>query len=227
MLNFSFSFTSKTALKLLFILIGIEVLFCSIFLIDFLLDHPSWRIHELFDLDNEANIPTWFSTLQLALTGLFTLCIGFNQNYAKPPSKASIITLGIGFLYLSMDEAASIHEKITLIFHNNPWVPYFDGVHGIWIVVYGCTAILLSLIFHRDIFRFFKYFPKIAIIFLLAMLTYLAGAGGAETITYFYIDRNNPFAYIFEVITEEFLEMLGVSILLYSMALLALKKTPH
>jgi len=123
-----------------------------------------------------------------------------------------------------MDEGSSIHEKLTLVFHNNPLVPYFDGVHGIWIVVYGCIGIITLLILRKDIFAVCKYFRKEALIFLYGMIIFLAGTAGAETITFFYIDKSNPFVYTIEVILEEFLEMAGASILAYSVLLLAIQK---
>ena len=70
----------------------------------------------------------------------------------------------------------------------------------------------------------FKHFRKEALIFLGGMIVFLAGAGGGETITYFYVDKSNPFVYTVEVVVEEFLEMSGASILFYSVLLLAIKK---
>ena len=157
-------------------------------------------------------------------SGLIPLLVAFSRTATPPPSRRGLVFFGLGFIYLSMDEGSSIHEKLTLVFHNNPLVPYFEGVHGIWIVVYGCIGIIVLLILSRDIFAVCKYYRKEALIFFGGMIVYLAGAGGAETITYFYIDKSNPFVYTIEVILEEFLEMSGASILLYSVLLLAIKK---
>jgi hypothetical protein len=198
-----------------------------VYLNDFLLGGPVWRIHELFNLDGENSISTWFSIVQLFLIGFISLLVAFSQTTTPPPSKNGLTFFGLGFIYLSMDEGSSIHEKMTLEFHNNPLVPYFDGVHGIWIVVYGCVGIITLIILRRDIFAVCKHFPKEALIFLGGMVIYLAGTGGAETITYFYIDKSNPFVYTAEVILEEFLEMSGASILLYSVLLLAIKKLEY
>lgn len=202
----------------------IEIFFCAVYLGDFMAGEPFWRLHKLFDLDSEISIPTWFSIIQLFIIGLIPLLVAFSQTVTPPPSKRGLTLFGLGFIYLSMDEGSSIHEKLTLVFHNNPLVPYFDGVHGIWIVVYGCIGIITLILLRRDIFAVCKHFRKVALIFAAGMIVYLAGAGGAETITYFYIDKSNPFVYTIEVILEEFLEMAGASILLYSVLLLAIKK---
>jgi len=191
---------------------------------DFLLGEPLWRIHDLFNLDSEASIPTWFSIIQLFMIGFIALLVAYNQKATAPPSKRGLILFGLGFIYLSMDEGSVIHEKLTYIFYHNPLVPYFHGTHGIWIVVYGCIGIIVLLILHRDIFAVYKYFNKEALIFTGGMIVFLAGTAGSETITFFYIDKSNPFIYTVEVILEEFLEMAGASVLLYSVSLLAIKK---
>ena len=219
-----FSIQSRDANRALFALIILEIFFCLIYFGDFLLGEPFWRIHELFDLDSEASIPTWFSTIQLFMIGFIALLVANNQKTTPPPSKWGLTFFGLGFICLSMDEGSAIHEKLTFTFYNNPLVPYFHGVHGIWIVVYGCIGIITLLILHKDIFAVCKYFRKEALIFLGGMIIFLAGAAGAETITFFYIDKSDPFIYAIEVILEEFLEMAGASILAYSVLLLAIKK---
>jgi len=216
---------AKDANKTLAVLISLEVLFCIIYLADFLLGQPSWWIHDLFDLDGETNIPAWFSTIQLFIIGYMILLIGCHDNHHPPPSKVGTNLIGLGFIFLSMDEASSIHEKLTWVFYNNPMVPYFDGRHGVWIVVYGCIAIILILFLHKDIWAVWKAFRLESLIFILGMFIYLFGSAGMETLTFFYLDEKNPLLYTFEVVIEEFLEMSGASILLYSVLLLAIKKS--
>lgn len=108
-------------------------------------------------------------------------------------------------------------------FYDNSYVPHFNSTHGIWIVVYGFLAILLLLIFHRDIISVWKSYRREACVFIIGMIIYLAGAGGAETITYFQIDKSDPIVYTIEVIAKEFLEMCGVILLLGSILMLAVK----
>jgi len=215
----------KHAARILIALVIIELILCAIYFTDFMLGEPIWRIHEWFNLDHEATFPTWFSVIQLFMIGLLALATAHSKNYVAPPSKRGLTIFGLGFIFLSLDEGASIHEKITWVFHNNPLVPYFDGVHGIWIVVYGGIGLIVLAILHRDIIAIIKNFRFESIVFIVGMIIYLAGAGGAETITYFFLDKTNQFAYTIEVILEEFLEMAGASILLYSVLLASIKKT--
>jgi len=210
--------------KIILSLIAIELLFLGIYIIDYLSGHPYWQLCELFDLDREFTIPAWFSTIQLFMIGLIALAIRGQRNFIAPPSNAAMTVFGLGFIYLSIDEASAIHEKLTYAFYNNPYVPYFNGMHGIWIVVYGSIAILLILIFRKSIVAVWQTYRRESILFVVGMIIYLAGAGGAETITYFQIDKSNPMVYTIEVIAEEFLEMSGVTLILGSILMLAVKK---
>lgn len=223
-MRLEFNITSKDVTKFFISLLAFEIFLVAVYFTDFMAGSPNWRIHELFDLDKEGNIPTWFSIIQLFLIGAISLLTAFNKNYSTPPSRKGLIFFGLGFVYLSLDEGAVIHEKMTYEFHNNPLVPYFDGVHGIWITVYmGVALIVLALIF-RDLWSIFIKYRWESAIFIVGLIIYLAGAGGGETITYFYIDKTNPLVYAIEVCVEEFLEMAGASTLLYSVFLTAVKK---
>jgi hypothetical protein len=44
--------------------------------------------------------------------------------------------IGAGFCFLSMDEAAGIHEKIGTVFGSIEALPRFSGDHGVWIPIY-------------------------------------------------------------------------------------------
>jgi len=225
MIDLQYQIKIQDAGKILRALVLSELLFIVIYFTDFSFGHPVWRISELFDLDSDSSIPTWFAIIQLFMIGFITLLVAFSQKTTPPPSKKGLIIFGLGFIYLSLDEGSSIHEKITHEFYNNPLVPYFHGKHGIWIVVYGIIAIIITLILIKDIIAVCKSFSREALIFALGMIIYLTGAAGGETITFFYIDKTNPFVYCSEVIIEEFLELSGASVLLYSVLLMAIKKS--
>jgi len=223
-MRLEFNITSKDATRFFIRLLFVEIILVMIYFTDFVCSSPNPRIHELFNLDKEANIPTWFSLIQLFLIGLIALMTAFNKKYSAPPSRRGLKLFGLGFIYLSLDEGAVLHEKMTYEFHNHPLVPYFDGVHGIWITVYMGVALLVLSLIYRDLWAIFNTYRREAVIFIFGLLVYLAGAGGAETITYFYIDKSNPLIYAYEVCLEEFLEMAGASILFYSVLLTAVKK---
>ena len=61
------------------------------------------------DLDNEGNIPTWFSSAQLLMVGV--LMMGFGIGKYQQNERAYAMILGsLGFIFLSLDETVQLHE---------------------------------------------------------------------------------------------------------------------
>ena len=224
-MKLEFPLQIKHANRLLCALLLVEAVFGLLYYLDFRNGAPSVIYHQLISLDLEANIPTWFSLVQLFMIGLIPILLACSAHYKAPPSRGGLVLFGSGFIYLSLDEGAVIHEKMTYTFHNNPLVPYFDGVHGIWITVYMGVLILVLLVLGRDLWAIARKFPKESAVFFLGMLIYLTGSAGAETLTFFFLDKSDQAMYNLEVIIEEFLEMAGASVLLYSVLCAAIKKS--
>ena len=121
-----------------------------------------------------------------------------------------------------MDEAATIHEKMTTVLRKIEWVPSFKGGHGIWILVYSAIAMVILIIGRRTIISFFKVYPRQAIIMLMGITIFLAGAVGLEIISYQFL-RTAEYLPIYklEVALEEVFEMAGASVILYGTILCA------
>ncbi len=95
--------------KALFILI-LPLPFLS--LMHFFPESVSYTIHQKFNLNAETNIPTWYSSALLLLISLLSLGIYLWDNKKALPHKFWLIISAV-YAYLSMDEAASIHESIA------------------------------------------------------------------------------------------------------------------
>src|SRR5688572_27691230 len=117
-------------------LIAIEVLIVSIYVATTLSSSPS-QLRVLFNLDDEANIPSWFSSVQLFSIGAVLLLATASPLRNRDHVRGLLAVLGAGFIFLSMDEAAVIHEKVTTVLARVSWTPRFSGGHGIWIFVYA------------------------------------------------------------------------------------------
>jgi hypothetical protein len=64
---------------------------------------------ELLRLDAEANLPTWFSSLQFALAGAACLAVAVARRRASWPWGL----LGALMVLLSLDEVATLHERLS------------------------------------------------------------------------------------------------------------------
>ena len=69
---------------------------------------------EMFDVDRERNVPTWFSSAEILLLSLLFFAIAFHETSTRRRRRATAfwLTCGAAAAFLSMDEAATIHEAV-------------------------------------------------------------------------------------------------------------------
>jgi len=219
-----FQFSIKDTNRLLFALILFEMCLTLIYSMDIYLGMPR-PIHRLFNLDGEATIPAWFSSVQLLLIGILFL---FSAHWPKRyliVNPGFLLVVGIAFVFLSMDETAVFHEKITGILNRIKWVPRFKGGHGIWILIYFLIAVMIAITGRHTIKSMLNAYPRQVLIMFSGLIVLLIGAVGMEIIMYFYLQgMERQLLYKVEVALEEFFEMAGASIVLYGVILCALRE---
>ena len=81
-----------------------------------------YRIHDvphvlmrLCDLDEENNVPSWYSWVALLLVSALFFVIAAVKRRAGDRDARLWLVLAIGFLVMSLDEDASIHESLNTI----------------------------------------------------------------------------------------------------------------
>lgn len=212
-------------------LIIFELLLIAAFILHSISRYPAGALHELLDLDGEANLQTWLSSMQLF--GIGGLLLAFSRQRGAsgparlegPPSPLFFRVIGLGFIFLSLDETAQIHERITQVLAPVSWMPRFPGGHGIWILFYALAGLALPVIFHRDLLGMLARFRRETLVFLLGAVLMAAGGIGVEVAGYLFF-RSGPQSgyYIWQVAVEELLELSGMSIVLLGAMLLALRR---
>lgn len=170
------------------------------------------RIMQLLDVGLEANIPTWFSS------GLFLLCAGLIAAIAAAKSPGNYQrhwwAMAIVFVLLSADEAAALNDGLTSLLHNALDTSGFLALA--WVI----TAILFVVIFVLAYIPFLRALPQRARrLFILARGLFVFGAVGLEMVGAYYsgLEQANDLIFAAIWITEEFLEMLGVSLFVYAL----------
>jgi len=173
----------------------------------------------MFDLNTESNIPTWFSSILLFLAGLLFFSIASVADTNRLKWRA----LGVILMYVSMDEAARLHERFDPVVRE-----HFGITEGIfyfgWVVVAIPVLLLIALIFARFFFNIDK---SVRYIFLLAGLVYVSGGLGMEMVSGLYMSEYGTAdrTYALLSLIEESLEISGVIILIYAQTkLLTLKQ---
>jgi len=172
----------------------------------------SKNFERLFDLDAEANIPTWFQ-VALLLTCAILLAINgtlHNRKYGRDALYWAILSLA--FFYLSVDELASIHDMAN--------VPVKVALHTggalrfAWIIPAG----ILTALFGVAYIKFLVNLPRrTAFLFVLAGAIYVGGAIGVEAIGGMYSAiHGENFSYKLITTVEESAEMIGLILFIYS-----------
>ncbi|WP_303906041.1 hypothetical protein [Thiohalomonas denitrificans] len=183
------------------------------------LGDPVWIIRRLVDLNGEMNIPTWFSSLQLAAIGGVFGYIWYRQRLVRGgegPVTTMFLYAGLGFLFFSLDESTGLHESVSVAFEKVTWLPRFSGDHGLWVPIYGALGITALFIARKQVRTIRALFPRLFALFAAGVAIVLAGAVGVEIITYEFITAPGSMTYALAVSVEEFCEMLGASVILYS-----------
>jgi hypothetical protein len=178
-------------------------------------------IRPLSNLSFDLSIPAWYSAIKLFVVGALLFIASRNNQYNRYLPSSFLMGLSILFTFLSADEGAAIHEKITSTVKvlNLDWL-LIRG-HGAWIIIYSIISFPLIWLFIRYFRRAWKYFRRETIMALCGVSVFVTGAVILEIISYLFLrSGSTPVLYLIEVVFEEFFEMSGVSIILYSALLL-------
>lgn len=164
-------------------------------------------IIRLFDFNQEANIPSFFSSLQFLTASILLLVITI---YKKTSGKKYIGWLGMTLLFflLMVDEAVSIHEFLLGFLvekYNSSTFFYYVSLFAFGLVLLGIVLIYIPFFNHLN--------RKLLFSMLLSAGVFLLGAIVFETIGNNTLDTDGlSFGYRLIYTIEETLEMLGLAI---------------
>lgn len=173
----------------------------------------------ILDFRQEANIPTLYSTALLALAAGLLFLAGSGARSHDRGLAVRWYGLALIFVYLSVDEAAMLHEalnQVPLRFGSSLALPFLDRFPWVWF--YGLAAAAIGLFY----LPFLRRLPlRTALIFAISGCIYLGGALGLEAFGAYQIDSHSvsreSLAYILRGVAEEFCEMSGVLLFLWGL----------
>ncbi len=180
---------------------------------------------ELFDLNIEGNIPTFYSTSALLLSSALLAIIAFAKKKEDAPYRLHWKALSVIFLFLSLDEASQLHEVTVEPLRSALNAGGF--LYHTWVIL---GAVFL-LIFVLAYLRFLADLPrKTRNLFLVAGALFVGGALGMEMISGYYLSsyldvprwRLGSFCNVRLNLAklrtvEELLEMLGIVVFIYAL----------
>lgn len=160
-----------------------------------------WLSRQIFDVDEEDSFPTWFSTMLLMFTALSCWLQSRRSRTGESELTGQWLLLALGFMLLSIDEIAGMHETLNSV------------VDFSWTIPAAIVAAMAGGYFIPFLLKLPRH---LAVRFALGGAIYLGGALGVEVLTDPYLENDelNTLAYNLWTAVEEFMEMAGVIVFL-------------
>lgn len=175
---------------------------------------PLVGLYEFLNMGIEANLPTYLSALNLLLAGSLCLIIAHYESKRRKHPDWHWWGLAVGFLVMSFDEAAQIHEGILGRF----LVEAFGRGEGVMYYTWYRVYIPLVLILVFLYIPFLKRLPvRYSARFILSGLVFLSGSLGVEILESYLASQ--AYSTAISILFEETLEMLGIVLLIHTLLL--------
>lgn len=208
---------SKTALLLGILALLLVLASITAQVTKFLAGHPTvYGLVRLFDVDQEGNIPSFFSALMLLFTALLLGIIAVFKKRTQASYASQWAILAFGFLFLAVDEATSIHELLM-----RPTSELLgDHASGIFYFSWVIPGITFTLLFALTFVKFLLHLPlRTRGLFLVAAILFVGGAMGIELIGGRYAELHGMQNLTYNMIAtlEETLEMAGVIVFIFAL----------
>jgi alkylhydroperoxidase/carboxymuconolactone decarboxylase family protein YurZ len=166
-----------------------------------------------FNVDEEGNFPSLYSALTLLLCSILLATIAWVKKIDSARYAAHWKALSFIFLYLSIDEMLSLHERIMEPLRRAG----FSGfLYHAWVV----PGAVLLLIFVLAFLKFLFHLPaKTRHWFIVSGAIYVSGALGVELFGGNYADLHGQENMMYAVLVtiEEFMEMLGIIVFIHTL----------
>jgi hypothetical protein len=175
-------------------------------------NHLAERWDQFFDMNREANFPTYFNTILLFMVAQTFFLMGkSSKNKVDFYYRTYWYFLSVIFIFLSIDEFVGIHEWFV------GWMPHVFGMGGTgifkfaWIIPYGIFVIALGFYSIKFLMSLKKEYR---VKYLIAGALYISGALVIEAFSGIVFEQNSDiftFDYILFFSTpEETMEMLSL-----------------
>ncbi len=207
----------------------VDIFLVIAFLLNYFAGDPFWKLSQMFHLEQENNIPTWYSSIQLFILAVFLgLFVCRNIDYSRIRWWL-LAGLSLIFLLLSIDEIAQFHEyigyKLDYFLPGGTRSGTMISYTGLWGVVVAGPFLLYLLAMMYAVREYFRGVRSAMSNFLIGATFLVMGAGGMDMVANF-VERKSGF-HIVEIVIEEFLEMAGVTFMLWAVYSLLLTYNLH
>ncbi len=170
-------------------------------------------IIDTFNVNYENNVPTFFSALLLMSCAVALAAVARLPDNA-PRERRYWAWLSLIFVFLALDEDAAIHE--LFIDPVRYFLPVSGPLHFAWVIPYGIALLTIGIVYLRFVLGLAEPTRMLTI---ASGSLYVGGAFVLEMIGGWYLSEVSgrvDFPYSMLVGVEEFLEMCGAILFLYT-----------
>ena len=198
--------------RLVVALYAVDVLVALAFVLQLILGSDSGLIARQLHPGREANVPTWYSSVQWALAGgLLALYAAHAPKHLKGGLR--LYLPAVAAFALSMDETAAIHEWIGgrsdgLLPGGTREGTFFTGT-GIWMLILVPIAVVVAVWISLLLVDHLRASPWAARLLIAGVAIFLLGAGVVELASN--VATGNRSLQLGIQIVEELSEMLGAT----------------
>lgn len=202
---------------LILFLFGADLALGLLYLVN-ALHEPVSKISPMLDLDGEANLPTWYSSMQLLLVAGLLAIFVVNRVDKKDRQSWSLLLWPLIFIFLALDEILGLHEWLGMASdvllpggsrRNTIW-----AYTGVWMFLLGIPFLLMMLALLASSKKYLRDQPAVSKKLLVGLVVFVGAACGIEIFSNFVSHTGK--LYVLEVFFEELGEMLGETILVWA-----------
>ncbi len=172
-------------------------------------DPEKFDFIELIDFDYEANLPSFYSSLAILFCAVLLYIIALKKCREQKNFRRHWMGLAIIFTFLSVDEAASLHENIGDFIESLALFEAKGLLYFAWVVPY----IILLFAFALSYLKFVCSLPKrFMLLFTASGILYVFGAMGIEAFSAKEADLNGTKTMLYSTLytIEELCEMMAI-----------------
>lgn len=195
-----------------------DLALASLYVINAKLGYPHQFLTSLVDLAGEANLPSWYSSIQLFIVSALLAVAPYKMYHKKDMKFWVLLIMSVAFALMSLDEIAQIHEWLggmsDLLLPGGTRKNTVFHITGIWMLLIGIpfSIFMLGLVFCLK--RYTKIKRPIFNKFIIGLIIFMGSANGTEILSNFIYSSGK--AKIIRICFEEFGEMVGVTILMWA-----------
>ena len=172
-------------------------------------------LDSLFNLSRENNFPSYFSAILLLIAALLFYFTHRSVKQAEGKWQHHWWLLSLVMVFLSVDEAVQLHERLTTIsgqLFTQLDIGFFSFA---WVIPYTILFLIVGAYFLRFVLTLAN---RTRNLFIAAGLFYVGGALGFEFLEGQEVYNNgHTHTYWLMITVEELMEMTGVIILIYAL----------